>query len=94
MKFRDVIDVLSHKNVDAIAAKYRITADEAKELAEKIAVRVLKFCIEGKPDKCREEDGKIHMYCPGCTADITDWGDGWEFCPYCGQAVRMQKEEG
>ena len=75
--------------IEQIAIKNKLTVPELESAARERAVALMLYALPDRPDTCREEDGKIHMYCPGCTADISDWQDGWEFCPYCGQAITM-----
>lgn len=76
-----------------ISTKYNVSPGEAFKQSMRTAVIIMKAAIPKKPDKCKEEDGKIHWFCPACTADISDWQDGWDFCPCCGQAVSMPEEE-
>ena len=75
-----------------MAAKYKCDIYELEKMAKETAVGVMKTAIPLKPETCKEEDGRIHLFCPGCETDISDWQDEWSFCPYCGQAITMPKE--
>ena len=74
-------------------AKYKCDIYELEKMAKETAVGVMLTALPLKPETCKEEDGRTHFYCPGCEADISDWQDGWSFCPYCGQAVAFPEEE-
>lgn len=94
--------------IDAIKLlKADVTVEELTEMQEKYdtsfpvllfyanqrAVKIMETAIPMKPETCKEEDKKVHMYCPDCTADISDWQEEWSFCPFCGQAIRIPKED-
>ena len=85
----DAIKAIRDGDYKEIAEKYGCTTTEIILAAQERAISIMKFAIPNKADTCKEEDGKIHMHCPSCEADITDWNDDWGFCPYCGQAIWM-----
>lgn len=93
----DAIKVLKGGNpkgtLEQIAIKNKCTVPELENAARKRAVALMLYALPNRPDTCREEDGKIHMYCPNCENDITCFEEDWDFCPYCGQAVTMPEEE-
>lgn len=89
----DTISALRNGNYAEIAEKHNCTTTDVILAAQERAVKVLETAIPKAPDTCKEADGRIHMYCPSCETDITDWNDSWDFCPYCGQAIRMVEEK-
>ena len=59
------------------------TVEECREAREKQAQKVLKFYGDG-------EEGLL--LCPNCDGDLWDLMDcGFDFCPYCGQAIQWNK---
>lgn len=87
-----IMDNGTTEELAEIANKYKVSAGDALVMAMKSAAKIMKSCVPMKPETCREEDKKVHMYCPGCEADISFWQEEWEFCPFCGQAIRIQRE--
>ena len=56
------------------------TVEECREAREKQTQKVLKFYGDG-------EEGLL--LCPNCNGDVWDLMDcGFDFCPYCGQAIQ------
>ena len=89
----DTIKALSEGCYQDLAKKYGCTPTEIAIAAFDRSIKVLRFAIPKAPDMCREADGKVHAYCPSCETDISDLDDSWDFCPYCGQAIRMTEEK-
>ena len=92
----DTISALRDGNYAEIAEKHKCTTTDVILASQARAIEALTYNIPKAPDTCKEEDGRIHAYCPSCEADITDWNDDWNdwsFCPYCGQAIRMMEEK-
>ncbi len=87
-----LMDNVSAEDLAEIANKYKVSAGDALVMAMKRAAKIMKTCVPMKPETYREEDKKVHMYCPGCEADISFWKEEWEFCPFCGQAIRIPRE--
>ena len=89
----DAISALKEGNYAEIAEKHNCTTTDVILAAQDRAIEAMTYNIPKAPDTCKEEDGRIHMYCPSCETDISDWDDSWDFCPYCGQAIRMVEEK-
>lgn len=89
----DAITALRDGNYAELAEKYKCTPTDVILSAQARAIEAMNYFVPKLPDTCKEEDGKVHMYCPSCEADITKWDESWGFCPYCGQAVRMLEEK-
>lgn len=59
------------------------TVEECREAREKQTQKVLKFYGDG-------EEGLL--LCPNCDGDLWDLMDcGFDFCPYCGQAIQWNE---
>ena len=85
----DAISALRGGNYAELAQKYKCSTTDVILASQARAIEAMTYNIPKAPDTCKEADGRIHMYCPSCETDITDWNDSWDFCPYCGQAIRM-----
>ena len=73
-----------------IAAKYGLPLPEALTQARERAASIMWTAVPARTPISSDLDGKIDMVlCPACEADITDYQDGWHFCPYCGQAITL-----
>ena len=80
-------DLLLHKADSVVLNQYKAigTVDECREAKEK--QRVKQVILYGD---C--EDGKL--ICPSCSKDLWDLREcGFDFCPYCGQAIIGVREK-
>lgn len=89
----DTIKALRDGNYAELAQKYHCTPTDVILSSQARAIEAMNYFIPKAPDTCKEADGRIHVYCPSCETDISDWDDSWDFCPYCGQAIRIQEEK-
>lgn len=75
-------DLLLHKADSVVLNQYKAigTVDECREAREKQTPK--------QPTLYGGEDGK--MICPSCNEDLWDLKEcGFDFCPYCGQAIKF-----
>ena len=86
-----LLDNGSTEDLAEIAVKYDVSAGDALVMAMERAVKIMKTAVPMDANTSKEADGTVHMYCPDCNGDITDWNEEWSFCPFCGQAIRIQK---
>lgn len=57
-----------------------------------IAISAMRKQMPKKVDLRGDEDD-IYAYCPNCDTNISDIRDcGWDYCPYCGQAIEKVYE--
>lgn len=92
----DAIEILSNgtsANFARMADKYKVSMGEVFLSAIERAVKIMKTAVPMEAKKSKEADGTVHIYCPDCNGDITEWNEEWSFCPFCGQAIRIPKED-
>lgn len=76
-----------------IAGKYNLSLPDALTQARERAAGIMWSSVPAQTPISSDLDGKIDMVlCPACEADITDYQDGWHFCPYCGQAITLPEK--
>lgn len=96
MKLADAIKILDPETTTAemcrIAEENKMSSLGAIATARQMAVRLMRYAIENKAEVYQYDDGSEHTHCPNCSSDITEHGEGWEFCPFCGQAVKFSEE--
>ena len=81
------------KDILMIGEKYRMVPSATELEARRIAARIMKYAIDKAPRIEYGQGGERTAYCKVCEADITDGFGEWEYCPFCGQAVKFPEEE-
>ena len=96
MNIPDAIKVIDPTRTDAdrlrIGEKYKIGLAETDLLARTIAARVMRYAVDNAPRIEFHQGGERTAFCPTCDSDITEGGGSWEYCPFCGQAVKFPED--
>ena len=64
-----------------IGEKYKMSPSGTVLEARKIAVRLMRYAIDGEPRMEFYQGGERRAFCPNCDCDITEGSDSWEYCP-------------
>lgn len=93
----DSIELLKEAGrIKELETKYKMPSPVLLIHATRRAVKIMETAVPKEATIVKNVEGThvygTQVYCPECKADITNWQEEWSFCPFCGQAIRIPKE--